>query len=52
VEIYISESSPNGLWDGKINNEVASDGVYYYIADVTDICGTNKKFTGYFHLMK
>ena len=43
----------NQSWNGKINdNEDASDGVYYYIAEIEFTSGVKKTFTGFISLLR
>jgi hypothetical protein len=37
----------NETWDGKVNGQTATDGVYYYKYKILD--KNNKEFTGHGH---
>jgi gliding motility-associated-like protein len=51
--IEITTIRDDQFWDGKINGrENASDGVYYYIAEIEYISGVKKKFTGFISLLR
>jgi gliding motility-associated-like protein len=42
-----------GNWDGTTNSgKTASDGVYYYVAELTDFTGTNYNEQGFFQLIQ
>lgn len=44
----------DGYWDGKIQpgGELAPEGVYYYVAALTDFYDSAQKNYGYFHLIR
>lgn len=42
-----------GSWDGRTTSgKEASDGVYYYVIDATDLQGKNTELTGFVHLIR
>ncbi|MCW3071206.1 MAG: hypothetical protein JWO44_1096 [Bacteroidetes bacterium] len=51
--IEIATVHDGEFWDGKINGgENASDGVYYYIAEIEYLSGVKKTFTGFISLLR
>ncbi|MCW3105142.1 MAG: hypothetical protein JWO09_3582 [Bacteroidetes bacterium] len=50
--LEIAAVADGGSWDGKIKGENASDGVYYYIAEIEYVSGVKKTFTGFISLLR
>lgn len=48
----VSNNAHYTLWDGTINSEPASDGVYYYIIELTDKKNTSVTKKGYLQLLR
>ncbi len=50
-EVFRTDKLPE-VWNGNINGEPATDGVYFYTVKLTTTKGENKEYTGFLHLSR
>ena len=45
-------SVPQSVWDGKVGGQMATPGVYFWVAEGTGRDGRRLKANGFFHLFR